>query len=223
MTIERAGGLVTNDLRQSLASPICTAFVHSMLIGLTGGIGCGKSTAARFFVEAGFRRIDTDEVIKNEVHTQPEVLAAIRLKFGPEALTADARIDRPAVAKIVFADADALRWLEELTHPRLRALVRAKLAEHPELDHVVEVPLLFEKHLENWFDFTVCVSTTSILQLARLEERGLPRTLAEQRISKQLPLAQKIELADYVLLNDGSPEFLRDQINRLVSELRVGR
>lgn len=194
-----------------------------MLLGLTGGIGCGKSTAARFFVEAGFRRIDTDEVIKNEVHAQPEVIAALRLKFGSDALTPDGQINRPAVAKIVFADVDALRWLEELTHPRLRALLRTKLAEHPEMDHVVEVPLLFEKHLENWFDFTVCVSTTSQLQLARLEERGLPRALAEQRISKQLPLAQKIELADYVLLNDGSPEFLRDQINRLVAELRAGR
>ncbi|MFT3870537.1 MAG: dephospho-CoA kinase [Nibricoccus sp.] len=194
-----------------------------MLLGLTGGIGCGKSTAARFFVEAGFRRIDTDEVIKNEVHAQPEVIAALRLKFGSEAIGTDGRINRPAVAKIVFADANALTWLEELTHPRLRVLVREKLEAHPELDHVVEVPLLFEKHLENWFDFTVCVSTTSQLQLARLEERGLPRALAEQRISKQLPLAQKIELADYVLLNDGSPEFLRDQVNRLVAELRAGR
>lgn len=194
-----------------------------MLIGLTGGIGCGKSTAARFFVEAGFRRIDTDAVIKNEVHAMPEVIAAIRQKFGPETIAPDGRIDRPAVAKIVFADTTALRWLEELTHPRLRTLVRAKLAEHPDQDHVVEVPLLFENRLENWFDFTVCVATTSHLQLARLEERGLPRALAVQRISKQLPLAQKIELADHVLLNDGSPEFLRDQINRLVAELRANR
>lgn len=194
-----------------------------MLIGLTGGIGCGKSTAARFFVEAGFKRIDTDDVIKNKVHAMPEVVAAIRQKFGPETIDQDGRIDRPAVAKIVFADSSALRWLEELTHPRLRTLVRAKLAEHPGLDHVVEVPLLFENRLENWFDFTVCVATTSHLQLARLEERGLPRALAVQRISKQLPLAQKIELADYVLLNDGSPEFLRDQINRLVAGLRANR
>ena len=127
------------------------------------------------------------------------------------------------MAKIVFADDDALKWLEDLVHPRLYVILRARLAEASSVDHVVEVPLLFEKHLENWFDFTVCVATTSQLQLARLEERGLPRALAEQRISKQLPLAQKLELADYVLLNDGSPDFLRDQITRLAAQLRNHR
>ena len=194
-----------------------------MMLGLTGGIGCGKSTAARFFEEAGYRRIDTDEIIKNEVLHQPEVEAAIAQRLGPQTLTASGRVDRAAVAKIVFSDDVALCWLEELTHPLLHAILRAKLAEAPQFDHVVEVPLLFEKHLENWFDFTVCVSTTLQLQLARLEERGLPKALAEQRISKQLPLVQKLELADYVLLNDGTPDFLRDQIQRLAAQLQNRR
>jgi dephospho-CoA kinase len=83
----------------------------------------------------------------------------------------------------------------------------------------VEVPLLFEKQLENWFDFTLCVASDSFLQIARLEQRGLSRALAEQRILKQLPLARKIELADFVLLNDGSPDFLQQQTDRLVSVL----
>jgi len=192
-----------------------------MMLGLTGGIGCGKSTAARFFEEAGFRRIDTDEIVRQEVLSRSEVVAAIAQRFGPQTLTADGRVDRPAVAKIVFFDDAALHWLEDLLHPRLYVILRARLAEATGVDHVVEVPLLFEKHLENWFDFTVCVATTSNLQLARLEQRGLPRALAEQRISKQLPLAYKLELADYVLLNDGSPDFLRDQINNLVAQLRV--
>ena len=195
----------------------------SMTIGLTGGIGCGKSTAARFFEEAGFSRIDTDELIRNEVLRQSEVESAIAQRFGAQTLTSEGRVNRTAVGKIVFAEETALRWLEDLLHPRLYTILRARLADAAAVDHVVEVPLLFEKHLENWFDFTVCVATTSHLQLARLEERGLPRSLAEQRISKQLPLAQKLELADYVLLNDGSPEFLRDQINRLVAELRAHR
>jgi len=194
-----------------------------MILGLTGGIGCGKSTAARFFEEAGFRRTDTDEVVRTEVLPQPEVLAAIAQRFGPQTLAADGRVDRPAVAKIVFSDDTALKWLEDLLHPRLYVILRARLAAGASVDHVVEVPLLFEKHLENWFDFTVCVATTSQLQLARLEERGLPRALAEQRISKQLPLAHKLELADYVLLNDGSPDFLRDQIKQLVAQVRDRR
>lgn len=194
-----------------------------MTIGLTGGIGCGKSTAARLFEKAGFRRIDTDEVIKKEVLTQPEVISALRLRFGAQTVNPDGSVNRPEVAKIVFADRKALTWLEELTHPRLREILQQRMAEPASDPCVVEVPLLFENHLENWFDFTVCVGTTSTLQLARLEERGLPRALAEQRISKQLPLAQKLELADFVLLNDGSTDFLRDQIALLIARLQARR
>ena len=88
---------------------------------------------------------------------------------------------------------------------------------------VIEAPLLFEQGLENWFDFTVCVATSSANQLARLIERGIPQSLAEQRISKQLPLAQKLEKADFVISNDGTPEALRMQVNHLVNRLSGAR
>jgi dephospho-CoA kinase len=84
---------------------------------------------------------------------------------------------------------------------------------------VVEVPLLFEKSLQNWFDFTICVASDPCVQFARLEQRGLPPSLARQRISKQLPLTQKIQLVDFVLLNDGSSDFLRAQVEALVNSL----
>ena len=85
---------------------------------------------------------------------------------------------------------------------------------------VIEVPLLFEKQLENWFDFIVCVASSPTQQLARLEQRGIPRPLAEQRISKQLPLIKKIERSDFVLWNDGTLNFLKDQVRILLPELR---
>jgi dephospho-CoA kinase len=91
--------------------------------------------------------------------------------------------------------------------------------ETPGAEWVVEVPLLFEKSLENWFDFTLCVACDPLSQLARLEQRGLDRALAEQRISKQLPLARKIELSDFVLWNDGSTGFLKSQVDRIVDSL----
>jgi dephospho-CoA kinase len=116
-----------------------------------------------------------------------------------------------------------LGWLEDLLHPRLHDYWRKTLAAQPSTKWVIEVPLLFEKGLENWFDFTVCVATSSKNQLARLAERGLPVALAEQRISKQLPLAQKIERAHFVLSNDGSLEFLREQIAQLVGRLNARR
>ena len=85
---------------------------------------------------------------------------------------------------------------------------------------VIEVPLLFEKQLENWFDFIVCVASSPDQQLARLEQRGIPRPLAEQRISKQLLLAKKIELSDFVLWNDGPISFLKDQFKILSADLQ---
>lgn len=190
-----------------------------MKLGLTGGMGCGKSTAARFFEELGYARIDSDAVIREEVLPQAPVRAAIREKFGEKVFTAGGQVDRVALAGIVFYDDSALRWLEDLLHPRLHDVWRVRFAAQPAARLVVEVPLLFEKSLQNWFDFTVCVISSPPCQLARLEERGIPKALAEQRISKQLPLAQKMELADFVLSNDGSPDFLRDQVAKLVARL----
>lgn len=188
-----------------------------MIIGLTGGIGCGKSTAAGLFAERGWRRLDADQVVRDEVLPRPAMIAAVRERFG-DSLVRDGAIDRAALGERVFADADALRWLEERVHPQVYAYWRETLAASPAGTRwVFEVPLLFEQRLENWFDFIVCVTTSSAQQLARLEKRGMSQTLARQRISKQLPLAQKVELSDYVLLNDGSVEFLRDQIDRLLS------
>ena len=183
-------------------------------------MGCGKSTAAGIFEEFGFRRADADEQIRRVVLSDPKVIRAIVERFGPSALRPEGTVDRSAVARIVFVNDGELRWLEELLQPRLFAYWRQLLAERSEHPWVFEVPLLFEKRLENWFDFTVCVATSSTNQLARLAERGMSQALAEQRISKQLPLAQKLELADFVLLNDGSSAFLRDQIATLVEKLR---
>ena len=193
-----------------------------MILGITGGMGCGKSTAAAMFERRGFRRLDSDALVREEVFALPGVRAAVRDRFGAEVLNDDGSINRMRLASVVFSEVTELRWLEDLTHPPLFGLWRAAFAAAPDADWAVEVPLLFEKRLENWFDFTICVASAPAQQLARLEQRGLSLSLAEQRISKQLPLAQKIELADFVLWNDGTPEFLQDQIDRIVESLSIG-
>ena len=194
-----------------------------MILGITGGLGCGKSTAARLFTNFGFRHIDSDALIRDEILKSAEVIAAIRVHFGDAAIEADGTVNRTRLAAMIFADDAARHWLEHLTHPMLFARWRALLASAPAARWVVEVPLLFEKQLENWFDFIVCVTCAPAQQLTRLEQRGLTRALAAQRISKQLSLARKIELSDFVLLNDGSPDFLHKQIDRLVDALPVAR
>ena len=200
-----------------------------MKVGITGGLGCGKSTVARSLEQRGFRRLDSDQIVRDEVLTDPAVIAALRGRYGDAVLEKDTgggtrgnsgvRVSRSALAERVFADDVERLWLEELTHPRVQVAREKAFATDSTARWAVEVPLLFEKGLENWFDFTVCVACAPEQQLARLEQRGLPRVLAAQRISKQLPLARKIELSDFVLWNEGSPAFLEAQVDRLADAL----
>lgn len=211
------------NLPNTPASPKLRYNYAIMIVGITGGVGCGKSTVARAFERRGYRRLDSDRIVREEVLTEPAVVDAIRARFGDGVIDHGADgvgvVNRPALAQRVFeTDADRV-WLEDLTHPRVFAAWRAALASDPSARWVVEVPLLHEKGLENWFDFTVCVACAPAQQLARLEQRGLPRVLAELRISKQLPLARKIELSDFVLWNEGSPAFLEAQVDRLADAL----
>ena len=191
----------------------------NLIVGLTGGMGTGKSTAAALFAERGFRRLDADQVIREELLPHPEIVAAVRERLGAGVIGANGQILRDKVAAVVFADPEALAWLENLLHPRLLARWRDLFAAAQGTAFIVEVPLLFEKGLENWFDFIVCVTADSATQLRRLEQRGVPPEQARQRLVKQLPLARKCELADHVLLNDGSPEFLREQVAALADRL----
>jgi len=193
-----------------------------MIVGITGGLGCGKSTVARAFAGRGFRRLDSDQIVREIVLTDPEVISALRTRYGEAVIMRDSgkeAIHRPALAERVFAHDDERQWLENLTHPRVFEAWREAFAQTPEARWAVEVPLLHEKALENWFDFTVCVACSPAQQLVRLEQRGLPRVLAGQRISKQLPLVRKIELSDFVLWNEGSARFLEAQVYRLATAL----
>lgn len=191
------------------------AHAGNLIVGLTGGMGCGKSTVAALFAELGYRRLDADQVVRDVLLRRPEVEAAVRERFGADVFGADGRIDRTRLGDVVFADAAALAWLEGELHPRLQAHWEEIYGSARNEKFIVEVPLLFEKQLQNRFDFTLCVTTSSDLQLRRLEQRGVPPGIARQRLAKQLPLARKCELADFVLLNDGTLEFLREQVSEL--------
>ena len=183
-----------------------------VIMGITGGLGCGKSTVAGLVERRGYRRIDSDALVRERVLTSPEVVAALGARYGAAVVDPGGQVHRGALAERVFADDAERRWLEDLTHPVVFSLWRAAFAAEPAARWVVEVPLLFEKGLANWFDFTICVATSSALQLSRLQARGVSPDLAAARIAKQLPLPRKIAAADFVLLNDGSLDFLREQV-----------
>ena len=219
-----------NDLPPPRARAISPAFCK-MLIGLTGGIGCGKSAAAADFAALGFSVQDTDRIVRDEVLPSPEVIEAARSRWGDDVLQssdgaqrgAAGRLDRLRVAEIVFGDEGERRWWESVVHPKVGVAWRARVAAAPSLDWVIEIPLLFEARLEKGFDFIVCVGANPSTQLARAVARGMTQAQAGQRIASQLPLATKLHSAHIVLWNDGSREFLRAQVQALADSIRAGR
>src|SRR5688572_2042691 len=110
-----------------------------MTAGITGGLGCGKSTAARLLEARGFRRLDSDQIVREQVLVAPEVIAAVRARYGGEVMEAEGKINRRALAERVFNNNTELLWLEDLIHPRLFAIRRAALAAEPSARWVVEV------------------------------------------------------------------------------------
>lgn len=184
-------------------------------IGLTGGIGSGKSIAGKFFGELGFRVLDVDEIVKTRVLADAAVLSEAAGRWGDEVVDAAGGLDRARVAAIVFGNAEERRWWEGVVHPRVGRLWRSELAAEPEADWVVEIPLLFEAGLEKEFDFVVCVAANAHTQINRAVARGLSPAQAEKRIASQLPLDIKLKSAHVVLWNEGSREFLGRQVHEL--------
>lgn len=189
-----------------------------MKVGLSGGIGCGKSTVLGFFREAGWRTVDSDAVVRELLARDAEVQAQLRSRWG-EAVFADGAVDRGAVAKRVFGHEGDLKWLEELLHPLVRKSWLASIDQAPDVNWLVEIPLLFEKRLETRFDLTVCVSSPPDVVADRMVVRAYTEAQIEQRRKQQMPLEEKIERADYLISNAGSLEFLKQQTTRLIEQI----
>ncbi|MCH2074518.1 MAG: dephospho-CoA kinase [Puniceicoccaceae bacterium] len=189
-----------------------------MKIGLSGGIACGKSTVLGFFREAGWQTVDSDAVVRELLAKDAEVKAQLRTRWG-ETVFIDGAVDHTAVAKRVFGNEGDLKWLEELLHPLVRESWLASIAQAPNANWLVEIPLLFEKRLETRFDLTVCVVSPPDVAADRMVARAYTEEQIEQRRKQQMPLEEKMELADYLISNAGSLEFLKQQTTRLIKQI----
>ena len=188
-----------------------------MVIGLTGGIGCGKSAAAACFAELGFNVVDADQLARQVLESATSV-SQLRARWGDICLEADGRPDRRWIAAKVFDDPAERAFLEGLTHPevaRLRQLAILDAKRH----HVVEIPLLFEKNLTDGLVSIVCVACSEEARRSRLLKKGLTNEEVSRRIASQMPLSEKVKRSDVVLWNDGDLEFLRAQVAALVGRL----
>lgn len=191
-----------------------------MRLGLTGGIGCGKSTVGGLLEALGFQRLDSDAIVRQLLAEDASTISAIVERFGPEMQAESGGIERSALAGVVFHNPEALQWLENLLHPRVGQTWQKAMASAPEASWVAEIPLLFEKNLENHFDFTVCVSCSEITQFQRLAAKGVTHTQARARMDRQMPLNDKVSKSDFVLYNNGSYTFLERQVAILTDALK---
>ncbi|WP_341716822.1 dephospho-CoA kinase [Micromonospora sp. FIMYZ51] len=189
-------------------------------VGLTGGIGSGKSVVARRLVERGAVLVDADQVAREVVAPGTEGLAEVVAAFSDRILDADGALDRAALAELVFADDAARRRLEAIVHTRVRARTAELIAAAPPDAVVVnDVPLLVEVGLAPAYHLVVVVQTTVATRLERLiRDRGMSREQAEQRIAAQADDARRAAAADVLLTNDGTLAQLHAAVDALWSD-----
>jgi dephospho-CoA kinase len=193
------------------------------VIGLTGGIGSGKSTVARILRELGAPVVDADDLARRVVEPGRPAYDDIVSEFGPGVLAADGTLDRKRLADIVFADADKRKRLQQITHPRIAQMSQAETAAHAARGApvvVYEAALLVENGIHRALDGLIVVSATPEEQLARAVARdGMTEDAARARIASQLPLADKLAVATHIIYNTGPVDDTRRQVEALWREL----
>jgi len=193
------------------------------LIGLTGGIGTGKSTVAGFLRELGVTVIDADEATRAVQAPGSEGLRRLTEAFGDEILTPEGALDRPRLAAIAFADPRSRERLNEIVHPLVRRWMAERQQEaglRGEPLVVLDVPLLFETRGTEGLDAVILIYSPERLQLKRLTElRGMDERAARERIAAQMPIDEKRRLATHVILNTGTVDELRADAQRTWTEV----
>lgn len=191
-----------------------------MIVGLTGGIGSGKSTVAKLFADRGAHIIDTDVIARDVVEPPSPLLDRIAAEFGKDVIGPEGRLDRSALARIVFKDAGKLRRLNDILHPAILKRTLADIAKHaPTAVTVVVVPLLFESGFEKNCDTVVAVVTPAEVRRQRAMERGFSSEDFDARMRSQLADADYARKARIVIRNDGDLQALAREVDKAWSEI----
>ncbi len=193
-----------------------------LLVGLTGGIGAGKSTVAELLSARGAIIIDADQAARAVVEPGQPALTKVVERFGERILDADGRLSRGALAKVAFADEESRRDLEAITHPAINEEFSRRVAEAPgDAIVVLDVPLLAESEQarKRPYQTVIVVEAPREVRLARLEARGVDRADAEARMAAQADDEQRRKLAKYVVDNAGDRAALERQIDEVWADL----
>ena len=190
-----------------------------LIIGLTGGIGAGKSTVSNMLVARGAVLVDGDAIVREIQQPSGAAFDPIVERFGPGVVAADGTLDRPALAGVVFGDAEARARLDGIVHPLVRARAVELIGALPDDAVVVQdIPLLVETGQAGSFDLVLVVEAAVDVRVARLVGRGLAEADARARIAAQATDEQRRAVADVVLDNSGTPEELAAQVERFWAE-----
>lgn len=195
-----------------------------LLVGLTGGIGSGKTTVARMLERRGAVVFDADVLARKAVEPGTPGFKAVVERFGASVLAPGGDLDREALASIVFADPAARRDLEAIVHPEVRRMFAEACEAYRDTDAVVvfSAPLLVETGMHTAFDVLIVVSTTERTQIERLMRgRGMSEAQIRARIAAQAPLEEKAAVADILIDNEGTLEELEAQVDRVWADLRA--
>lgn len=197
-----------------------------LVLGLTGGIGSGKSVVAEMFRRMGAEVVSADELAREIVQPGSPTLQNIVDRFGAEVLCSDGTLDRAWLAKRIFSDHQARLDLDRITHPAIADLARrrfAALARKKSRLIIYDAPLLFEAGADAQVDAVVVVAVEEAVQLKRLMDRdGLDEHSARARMASQMPLGLKVARADYVIDNNGTLENTRQQVTVLMAQMVPG-
>ena len=194
--------------------------MSTRVIGITGGVGMGKSTAAKLLREQGVPVLDSDDIAREVVAVGEPALMEISEIFGADFLNAKGQLDRAKMAAHIFGNDAEREKLETVIHPRVRERWLAQMETWRADDvplGVVVIPLLFEVGAEAEFDFIICVACTGNTQRERLRARGWDDAQIAARIAAQMDVAQKIERADQVMWTEGDVGLLREQLQRILA------
>jgi dephospho-CoA kinase len=194
-----------------------------MRVGLTGGVGSGKSTVSALLAERGAVIIDADAIAREVVEPGTPGFDAVVRAFGPSIVAADGALDRPALAAIVFADESKRAVLNAIVHPLVgQRTAELSVAAPREAVVVYDIPLLVESDMAAGFDLVVVVQASVEVRLLRLRERGMAETDARERMAAQASDEQRRAVADVVIENDGSLADLAAQVDALWARLGAG-
>ena len=197
----------------------------SLLVGLTGGMGSGKSLAASYFRELGAQMIDADRISRELVAPEKPAWKEIIEEFGSSVLNSDQTLNRKQVAAIVFNDESKRKKLEDIIHPRViveeRRLYERYRQENSRVLAVIDAALLIESGNYKNVDTVIVVQCGREEQIRRVMERdGTVRSEVENRLNSQMPLEEKVGFGDYILRNDDTRESLKSQVGELYRNLR---